>query len=226
MRRLFISFGLLVSFLVGAFGMMLVPLSTIAELKTLLMGDRTHERSGNQSKMDKLGSPFMTAFAGTPKKVRAYEELTPGFWVGFDETKAAAVYVVQKTDSARIGGPENKYLIDVDIMEAAGSDWVTIERAIEKPGISRVVVALTARMTQPGQVNFVLFVPQIGRPPQRIPLGTADIGTDFGSFILEKSVDLRSFPNLDVNYPARVVALLPTHAGMSMELARFDIFSL
>lgn len=226
MRRLLILFGLLLSFLVGAFGMMLVPLSTIAELKSLLAIDRPRESSGNQSKANKLGSPFMTAFAGTPKRVKAYEELTPGFWVGFDETKAASVYVLQKTDSAGIGGPENKYLIDVDIMEAAGSDWVTVERAIEKPGISRVVVALTARMAQPGQVSFVLFIPQLGRPPQRIPLGTADIGTDFGSFILEKSVDLRSFPNLDANYPARVVALLPTYAGMSIELARFDIFSL
>jgi len=226
MRRLFISFGLLFSFLVGAFGMMLVPLSTIAELQTLVVGDRTREGSGNQSKANKLGSPFMTAFAGAPKKVKAYEELTPGFSVGFDETKAASVYVLQKTDSARIGGPENKYLIDVDIREAAGSDWVTVERAIEKPGISRVIVALTARMAQPGQVSFVLFVPQLGQPPQRIPLGTADIGTDFRSFILEKSVDLRSFPNIDVNYPARVVALLPTHAGMSIELARFDTFSL
>lgn len=206
--------------------MMLVPLSTIAELQTLVVGDRTREGSGNQSKANKLGSPFMTAFAGAPKKVKAYEELTPGFSVGFDETKAASVYVLQKTDSARIGGPENKYLIDVDIREAAGSDWVTVERAIEKPGISRVIVALTARMAQPGQVSFVLFVPQLGQPPQRIPLGTADIGTDFRSFILEKSVDLRSFPNIDVNYPARVVALLPTHAGMSIELARFDTFSL
>lgn len=226
MRRLFILFGLLLSFVVGAFGMMLVPLSTIAELKTLLAIDRPHERSGNQSKANKLGSPFMTAFAGTPKRVKAYEELTPGFWVGFDETKAASVYVLQRTDSTRIGGPENKYLIDIDIREAAGSDWVTVERAVEKPGISRVVVALTARTAQPAQVSVVLFIPQLGRPPQRVPLGTADIGTDFGSFILEKSVDLRSFPNLDANYPARVVALLPTHAGMSIELARFDIFSL
>lgn len=226
MRRLLILFGLLLSFLVGAFGMMLVPLSTIAELKSLLAIDRPRERSGNQSKANKLGSPFMTAFAGTPKKVKAYEELTPGFWVGFDETKAASVYVLQKTDSAGIGGLENKYLIDIDIREAAGSDWITVERAIEKPGISRVVVALTARTAQPAQVGFVLFIPQLGRPPQRIALGTADIGTDFGSFILEKSVDLRSFPNLDANYPARVVALLPTYAGMSIELARFDIFSL
>lgn len=226
MRKLLISFGLLMSLLVGALGVVLVPLSTIAELKAYLAKVGIPEESGNHSKADKLGSPFMTAFAGPPKKVTAYEELMPGFRVGFDETKPASIYILQKTDSARIGGPENKYLIDVDIKEAAGSEWITLERAVEKPGISRVVVALTARMAAPAQVTFVLFIPQNGRPPERVAIGTADIGTDFRSFILEKSVDLRNFPNLDARYPSRIVALLPTRTGVWLELARFDIFSL
>lgn len=227
MRKFFVILGLFLSLVVGAFGVVLTPLSSLDDLKTYIDKARSLGQSDGTAKTDKLVSnPFVTAFAtGEPKRVKAYEELTPGFWVGFDETKTASVYVRQRADSTQIGGPESKYLIDVDIKDAAGSQWVTVEKAIDKPGVARLVVALTARMAEPAKVDFVLFIPQKGRPPERITIGTADIGTDFKSFILEKAVDLQNFPNIETDYPSRIVALLPARAGIALELARFDIFS-
>lgn len=171
-------------------------------------------------------SPFIAEFAtGEARKVKAYEELTPGFWVGFDEAKATSILVQQKPDDTHIGGAESKYLVAVDVKDAAGSEWITVERTIDKAGSSRVVVNLTARMAKPAQVEFVLFIPQKEAPPERVDIGTANIGTDFKSFIFEKSIDLQNYPNTEAGYPSRIVALLPTESGVSLELARFDIFS-
>lgn len=171
-------------------------------------------------------SPFVAEFAtGEPRQAKAYEELTPGFWLGFDEAKTTSIVVHQKPDEAQVGGAENKYLIDVDVKEAGGSDWITVERTLPKPGTSRVIFNLTARMAEPAQVKFVLFIPQKGAKPERVVIGTADIGTDFKSFIMEKSLDLKNYPNLDTTHESRIVALLPTLTGVSLELARFEIFS-
>lgn len=227
MRKAFVIFGLLLSFVVGVSGMAFAPFNYLDDLRATLKSASSQDQSDIAAKTDMLvASPFTTAFAiAEPKKVKAYEELTPGFWVGFDETKTTSIYVRQKADDAQVGGPEHKYLVDIDVKDAAGSDWITVEKVVDKPGTARLVVALTARMAEPAKVDFVLFIPQKGQPPERIPIGTADIGVDFKSFILEKAIDLRNFPNLDADGLLRVVALLPTRTGVTLELARFDIFA-
>jgi aldose sugar dehydrogenase len=173
-------------------------------------------------------APFVLPIATDQEKpVGAYQELLPGFWVGFDETRKSVVHVRQKSDVPFDLVPRyHKYVVEAAFDDLKGSEWATIEHLTEKlnPATTSLVnVTLVAKLSEAAPVSVVLFVPQRQRKDLRIPLGEAELTTERSIHHLGATVDGDDLGDPNPDRSPRVVILLPLKNALVLELAAFDI---
>jgi cytochrome c len=168
--------------------------------------------------------PFIAPFAIDQKvKVAAYDKLLPGFWIGFDDAKGSTVYVQQRPAAADPAYGYLRYILEFDVVDLAGSDWLAIERELSDRGNFNLSVLLRAKMSKPGNVNIVLYIPQLNGPAKQILLGEATIGLDLQSFEFKRNIRSIDFGDTNEKDPPRVIANLPTENHFSIELAEFKV---
>jgi cytochrome c len=181
--------------------------------------------SGEQSK---LGSnaldPFLAQFAvEVERKVGPYEELVPGFWVGYDQTKDSTVYVHQKPARSAVGTKQARFSLSLDVADSDGSDWMSIERQFEASGKFSLSVAFAATLSNGGNAEIVLLVPRLGDSDARIKLGDVALANDPHIQEFTQAIDLDEVAGLDSSRKPRVVVFFPTERKFLAIVERFDI---
>ena len=173
--------------------------------------------------------PFVVPFAlGEGRPVAAYEELSPGFWIGYDGTANSSVLVSQteKSDSS-IGFANHRYTMKVEVQDPGSSTWITVEKEtnqIRSNSKYRIVVALKARFDQTAPLSLNLFIAKRSGNPEKIDLGTVDLGNDFRSILVSKEIEISSVPNIDFTAKPKIVIFMPVRAGASIEFASLDVY--
>lgn len=160
--------------------------------------------------------------------VHAFEHLFPGFWVGFEAASTASMLVrqVPKPDPF-ISPPDHHYLLELDIVDPGGSNWITLESqagsiVIAEPYV--VSCGVKARASRAAAVRFELSIPASDGTVRRVPLGTANFGPGFEYLSLSAKVGRESFAGADPSQPVTIIAFLPTEPGFRLELAFFRVF--
>src|SRR5690606_6993860 len=123
--------------------------------------------------------------------------LTPGFWIGFDESKGSSVTVEQRADDGKVGDAGHKFIVGVEAVDLAGSEWLTIEQVISSSQKFTVDVSVVARTSQPAAVDLMIFIPRKGKPNQRVPLATVQLDKEFRAYDFKKTIDLSGYPDYD-----------------------------
>lgn len=177
----------------------------------------------------KVLAPFVVPFAlGERRPVAAYEELSPGFWIGYDAAAKSSVLVSQTAKSDSSLSPANhRYTMKVEVQDPGSSEWVTVEKKINQiRGNSkyRIVVALKARFDKTAALDMDLFIPKRSGKPERIKLGTVDLSNNFRSIFFSKEIDIASIPDIDFAAEPKIVIFLPIRAGASIEFASLDVY--
>lgn len=180
------------------------------------------DNQAEQASIVKAPSPFTTAFAvGSPIKAKPYDALLPGFWVGYDDKKKSVINVSQIKTGASDKGP---YILRVAMENAAGSDWISIERTFQagKKFKGKFRVRALANRTSP--LQLALFIPRTGgKKDKQIAIGTVNIGKKYKSFQFPISIDAKAIPDMDPSQSPRIVAFLPKRPRSVVELSRFEV---
>ena len=173
-------------------------------------------------------APFAIPFAiDAPHRARAYEEILPGFWIGFDEARGSVIKVRQKLNAGLPAVPSyHRYTVEVRLEDLKGSEWATVERTLATLGQqekTRLGVTLVGRLSEASQVRVELFVPQRDAKDRRILLGEPSLGTALSSHYFGAEIEAAGLGNVDPARAPRVVLLLPLKNGLVAEIAALTI---
>jgi hypothetical protein len=182
------------------------------------------EASAKQSSL----SPFIVPFAvGAKRRVRPFEELAPGFWIGFPNSFDPSVSIVQHAEAnPLLAPPDHHFVIGLDIEDPKGTPWLTIEELVEKgePNTSyRITVALKARGSRRVPIKFELSVPQDATEDHRFPLGTLTVGREHDALFLSQTVDFSDVRALAAGGRPKILAFLPVDSPISLAIAYYRV---
>jgi cytochrome c2 len=171
--------------------------------------------------------PFAVPFALEKRPVGAYEELAPGFWVGFDAEANSSIFIGQITSThASTSLLDQKYAIEIEVRDIGSTQWASVEQTTELLGDTtqyRLIMEFKAKLSLPSSVDLHLFIPQTAGPDHRLPLASVHLSNQYGSAAFSKIIDVSELPNINRAKPPRAILFLPLRSGLTIELASFDV---
>jgi hypothetical protein len=173
-------------------------------------------------------SPFIVPFAvGAKRRVRPFEELAPGFWIGFPDSFGPSVSIVQHAEAnPLLAPPDHHFVIGLEIEDPKGTPWITIEELVEKgePDTSyRITIAIKARGSRRVPIKFELSIPQDDTEDHRFKLGTLTIGREHEALFLSQTVDFSDVRALAAGGRPKILAFLPVDSPISMVIAYYRV---
>jgi cytochrome c2 len=171
-------------------------------------------------------APFAIPFAAEgARRVHAYEELLPGFWIGFDETAGSVVETRQVPIANTEAVPSyHRYSVEVRLGELKGSKWATVERtvpALLRAANARVGVTLVAKLSDASPVQVQLYVPQRDGEERSIILGEASLSSALSAHYVGAAINAGALANAEA--APRIVIVLPLKDGLVFEIAALTV---
>lgn len=161
--------------------------------------------------------------AQADQPVTAFRQFLPGVWVGFEAGSGASVTVRQtEKPDPFVSPPDHHFLFEVTVVDPGTTRWLTVESHAGRIAVAENYTAaafLKVRANRAATLRFEIGIPRKGKPDARLPLGTANIGTDFQLAQLATPVSRQALAELDPAKSLTIITFLPTSADFRLELA-------